>query len=71
MRDLPYWRNAIYNAKSPVELKSIGEDIAIYKNQTDFLSNEPRLTDNQVDILRRLFAEKMDEYQPPKHTHSK
>jgi hypothetical protein len=61
MKDFPFWHTAIYNAKTPEVLKSVGADLSQFQSQTDFagVEAEPKLTPLQVDALRKIYAEKL------------
>lgn len=60
MKDFAYWRGAIFNAKTPVILKSVGEELAQFQNQTNLLGDgERKLTDTQVTTLRLEYLFKM------------
>jgi predicted RNA-binding Zn-ribbon protein involved in translation (DUF1610 family) len=65
MKDLPYWRGLIYNAKSPLVLKSIGEELAQFQSQSDFLGGDPKLNEAQLATLRTQYSQKMKEFKPP------
>lgn len=58
MRDFPFWRGAIYLAKTLPALKGVEEDIANFQKEPVFNSNEPKLTGAQVRILRKMAAQK-------------
>jgi len=68
MKDFPFWRGAIYNAKSPLNLKSIGEELSRFQSGL-FGDEEAKLTEAQVDTLRKMYSEKLkkleDEIRPP------
>ncbi len=70
MKDFPFWRGAIYNAKTPLILKAIGKDLATFKNQSDFIGDKPKLNEAQWAALRTMYSEKMKKYEaeamPPK-----
>lgn len=60
MRDFSFWQGEIYNAKTTLILKSVGEDLAQFQNQTKlFGDEEKKLTDDQVATLRKMYSEKM------------
>jgi hypothetical protein len=60
MKDFTFWRGALYNAKTIVELKSIGEDLAQFQKQSGlFRDDEKKLTDDQVAALRKQYSEKV------------
>ena len=59
MKDLPFWRGAIHNAKTLLVLKSVGEDLASHKNQSDLLNDEVKLTEAQLETLRLEYSFKM------------
>jgi hypothetical protein len=60
VKDFPFWKSAIYNAKNLINLKSVGEELAQFQNQTGlFGDGEKKLTDGQVESLRKQYAEKM------------
>ena len=66
----PFWRGAIYNAKTALILKAVGEDLANFKNQSDFIGDKPKLTEAQLATLRKMYSEKIKKYEseamPPK-----
>lgn len=67
MKDLPFWRSAIYNAKTTPELKGVGEDLANLQNQTGlFEDGEKKLTDDQVATLRLEYSLRMKKLQAEK-----
>lgn len=71
MKDFPFWRGAIYNAKSPLILKAIGEELSQFQAQSGlFDDEEPKLTVVQVATLRKQYSEKMKKFEaetmPPK-----
>jgi hypothetical protein len=70
MKDFPFWRGAIYNAKTPLILKAVGEDLNNFQNQSDFLTEGNKLTEEEVAILRKQYSERMKrlekEAMPPK-----
>ena len=59
MKDFPFWHDAIQTAKAPDVLKGVGEDLAKYQNQSDFLSEQPKLNPAQLAQLRKMYAEKL------------
>lgn len=60
MKDFPFWRGAIYNAKTPLILKSVGEELAQFQKQTGFLNDgEKKLTDDQLATLRLEYSTRM------------
>ena len=59
MKDLAFWRVAIHNAKSVPILKSVGEELANYKNQSNLLGDEVKLTEAQLETLRLEYSLKM------------
>ncbi len=60
MKDLPFWRSAIYNARTPLILKSVGEELAQFQNQSGlFGDEEKKLNAGQMDTLRKEYAERM------------
>ena len=70
MKDFPFWRGAIHNAKTVLILKSIGEDLANLKNQANLLGDENKLNEAQLETLRLEYSLKMKklatETMPPK-----
>lgn len=67
MKDLPFWRNAIYNAKTTPVLKAVGEDLSNFQNQTGlFEDGEKKLTDDQVATLRLEYSLRMKKLQAEK-----
>lgn len=65
MRDFPFWRGAIYNAKTALDLRAIEEDIGNFQLEPVSNFREPKLTSAQVEILRKLVIEKMAELLKP------
>ncbi len=63
MKDFPFWRGAIYNAKTSPILKAVGEDLANFKNQSDFIGDKPKLTEAQLVTLRNMYSEKMKKFE--------
>ena len=60
MKDFPFWRGAIYNAKTPLALKAVGEDLSQFQKQSGlFGDEEAKLTDGQMATLRKQYSEKM------------
>ena len=60
MKDFQFWRGAIYNAKTALILKSVGEDLAQFQKQSGlFGDEEKKLSDDQVIFLREQYLEKM------------
>ena len=60
MKDFPFWRGAIYKAKTPLVLKAVGEELAQFQKQTGFLDDDVmKLTVVQMAILRKQYAEKL------------
>lgn len=59
MKDFAFWRSAIHNVKSALILKSVGEDLANYKNQANLLGDEAKLTEAQLETLRLEYSLKM------------
>jgi len=60
LKDLPFWRSAIFNAKTIHVLKAVGEDLSNFENQTGlFVDGEKKLTDDQVATLRLEYSLKM------------
>lgn len=59
MKDFPFWRSAIHNAKTALILKSVGEDLANFKNQADFIGDKPKLNEAQLETLRLEYSLKM------------
>lgn len=59
MKDFSFWRGAIHNAKTVLVLKSVGEDLANYKNQSNLLGDEAKLTEAQLETLRLEYSLKM------------
>jgi hypothetical protein len=62
MKDFTFWHTAIYNAKTPEVLKSVGEYLAQFQSQTDFagVEAEPKLKPPQVEALRKIYSEKLN-----------
>jgi predicted RNA-binding Zn-ribbon protein involved in translation (DUF1610 family) len=65
MKDFPFWRGAIYNAKTPQVLKSIGEELAQFQSQSDFLGGDPKLNEAQLATLRTQYSLKLKEFKSP------
>ena len=59
MKDFSFWRGVIQNAKTALVLKSVGEDLANFKNQSNLLSDEIKLTEAQLETLRLEYSLKM------------
>jgi len=61
MKDFPFWREAIFNAKTAAVLKAVGEDLSQFQSQPDFagVEAEPKLTVPQVISLRKTYTERM------------
>lgn len=59
MKDIAFWRGAIHNAKTLLVLKSVGEDLANHKNQSNLLKDEVKLTEAQLETLRLEYSLKM------------
>ena len=70
MKDFPFWRSAIHNAKTALILKAVGEDLANYKNQATLLDDTTKLNTAQLETLRLEYALKMKKFTaealPPK-----
>jgi hypothetical protein len=74
VKDFSFWRGAIHNAKTSLVLKSVGEDLANFKNQSNLLGDETKLSEAQLETLRleyslkmkKLTAEKLPIKQPGK-----
>jgi len=55
-----FWRGAIYNAKTALFLKSVGEDLSKFQAQSGlFGDEEAKLTAAQVANLRKQHSEKI------------
>lgn len=65
MRDFPYWRGAIYKANTLPALKAIGEELAQFQSQSDFLGGDPKLNEAQLAALRTQYSMKFKEFKPP------
>ena len=64
MKDFPFWKGAIYNAKTALILKSIGEELVQFQKQSGlFGDEEKKLTDDQVAALRKQYSEKMQKFE--------
>jgi hypothetical protein len=61
MKDFPFWRDSIENAKTALVLKAVGEDLAQFQSQTDFagVEAEPKLKPPQVEAIRKIYSEKL------------
>ncbi len=66
MKDFPYWRGAIHDAKTPHILKSIGEDLAQFQSQSNLIGGDPKLNKAQLDTLRTQYSERMKKLQGEK-----
>lgn len=71
MKDLPYWRTAISNAKTALILKAVGEELAQFQKQTELLGDgDKKLSEEQVATLRLEYSFKMKKFEseamPPK-----
>ena len=60
MKDFTFWHSAIYNAKTALVLKAVGEDLNNFQNQSDFLNEGYKLKEAEVAILRKHYSEKMN-----------
>ena len=61
MKDFPFWRGAMYNAKTPLILKSVGEELAKFQNLEGLFGDaEKKLTVVQLATLRKQYSEKMN-----------
>ena len=64
MRDFPFWRGAIYTAKTAFALKAVGEDLSQFQKQSGlFGDEEAKLTAAQVATLRKQYSEKMKKFE--------
>lgn len=64
MKDFLFWREAIYNSKTLIDLKSVGEDLAQFQKQSGlFGDEEKKLTDDQVVKLRKVYTEKIEKFE--------
>jgi len=61
MKDFPFWRDTISNAKTALILKGIEKDIAKFQIEPLFDTKEPKMTRAQMKIIRYLSAKKMAE----------
>ncbi len=60
MKDFPFWRGAIYTAKTALALKAVGEDLSQFQKQSGlFGDEEAKLSEAQVATLRKQYSEKM------------
>ncbi len=59
MKDFPYWRDEIQNAKTPLLLKLAGEELAKFQRQIDMLNPVPGIDGEQAGILRKMYAVRM------------
>ena len=62
MKDFPFWRGAIYNAKTALVLKAVGEELAQFQSQSDFLGGDPKLNEAQLATLRTQYTQKLSEF---------
>jgi hypothetical protein len=61
VKDFPFWRGAIYNAKTTLELRIVIGEIAKVLSGQDFPGKESKFTAEQVDMLRKMYSEKLEE----------
>ena len=67
MKDFSFWRGAINSAKNLIILKTVGEELAQFQNQSGlFGDEEKKLSDGQMDALRKQYAERMKKLQVEK-----
>ena len=60
MRDFPFWRGAIYNAKTRRELNDVAEELEKFEKWSKLNgSDDEKLTDAQLDSLYLQYTEKM------------
>ena len=59
MKDFPFWHTAISSSKTVPVLKSVGEDLSQFQNQSDFLGGDPKLNNAQLATLRNIYSEKL------------
>ncbi len=60
MRDFPFWRGAIYNAKTRRELNDVAEELEKFEKWSKLNGSEDeKLTDAQLDSLYLQYTEKM------------
>jgi hypothetical protein len=64
MKDFTFWRGSIYNAKTPLILKYVGEELGQFQNQPGlFGDGEEKLTDHQVRTLRLEYSFKIKKFE--------
>jgi hypothetical protein len=60
LRDFPFWRGAIYNAKTRRELNDVAEELEKFEKWSKLNgSDDEKLTDAQLDSLYLQYTEKM------------
>lgn len=59
MKNFTFWRDALNNAGNILVLKGVGEDIANFQKQTNFLIDETKLNPGQVIGLRNLYSQRV------------
>jgi hypothetical protein len=60
LKDFLFWRGSIYNSKTLLILKSVGEELAQFQQQTAlFGDDETKLTEGPVTTLRGMYSEKL------------
>lgn len=57
MKDFPFWHSALYNSKTALILKAVWEDLNNFQNQSDFLAEGNKLTEDEMAILRKMYSE--------------
>ena len=61
MKDVPYWRGLINNSKTVLDLKAVGQNLALFQNQSGLFSDEEKkLTENQVTLLREMYSDRLE-----------
>ena len=66
MKDFTFWHSALYNSKTALILKAVGDDLAQFQKQLDYFKEGYKLTGAETAILLKLYDEKMAQFQIPK-----
>ena len=61
LKDFAYWRRAIRNSKTRVDLNSVGKELSQFQERSGLPGVNPMVTDAQQETLRKLLAERMNE----------
>jgi hypothetical protein len=66
LKNFIYWRGEVVNAKTLLVLKSVGEDLARFQNQSDLLSDVPKLKEAQLGALRAMYSDRLKKLESEK-----